>query len=107
MVKHQRLVRYYVPNQLESEGKSFRTRTLETEEYEHLLRNRLKEEVDAYHQTEENRHALTALADILEVVHALSYTHGASIEELEHIRQHRRKVMGGFLTKTLLIDAGE
>ncbi|MBN9653948.1 hypothetical protein J0K78_06705 [Halobacillus sp. GSS1] len=68
------------------------------------MKNKLKDEVEEYFHTVENKESLTKLADLLEVIHALSYSHGATIEELEHIRQHRRKERGAFHNRTMLLD---
>ncbi|WLR47496.1 nucleoside triphosphate pyrophosphohydrolase [Halobacillus litoralis] len=104
MTKHNKLVRDHIPNLLRDSGKNIRTRTLNKKEYDDSLKHKLKDEVEEYFNTDENKDSLTKLADLLEVIHALSYTHGATIEELEHIRQHRRKERGAFFNRTMLLD---
>ncbi|WP_226577095.1 nucleoside triphosphate pyrophosphohydrolase [Halobacillus litoralis] len=105
--KPMKLVRDNIPQMLETSGRAFRTRTLGPAEYNQYLKNKLKEEMQDYLHPKDSRNALTKLADLLEVIHALSYAHGASIEELEHIRQHRRKEHGGFMNRTLLYEIDE
>ncbi|MYL30483.1 phosphoribosyl-ATP pyrophosphohydrolase [Halobacillus halophilus] len=107
MDQKNRLVRDYTPMRLEDSGKTIRTRQLEGQEYKETLTKKLLEVVDGYSSTKENRESLTRLADMMEVIHELTYTHGATIEEIEHIRQHRRKERGGFKNRTLLIEVEE
>ncbi|MYL50094.1 phosphoribosyl-ATP pyrophosphohydrolase [Halobacillus litoralis] len=104
MTEHNKLVRDHIPNLLRDSGKNIRTRTLDKKEYDESLKNKLKDEVQEYFKTDENEDSLKKLADLLEVIHALSYTHGSTIEELEHIRQHRRKEHGAFHNRTMLLD---
>ncbi|MFD1017581.1 pyrophosphohydrolase domain-containing protein [Thalassobacillus hwangdonensis] len=104
MSKQHRLVRDNVPNILKGLGKTIKTRELNGIEYRASLKKKLEEEVEEYLNASDNRQALTELADMLEVIYALSYSHGASIEELYHTREHRRKEKGGFKKRTLLID---
>lgn len=51
-----------------------------------------------------NEEALEELADILELMHALSRIHGASIEEVDKIREEKAAKRGGFDEKIFLIE---
>lgn len=107
MEKKNRLVRDHTPQELKGSGKTIRTRQLADQEYKETLKKKLLEVVDDYAHAKENRKSLTKLADMMEVIHELTYSHGATIEEIEHIRQHRRTEKGGFKNRTLLIDVDE
>ncbi|WP_281659359.1 nucleoside triphosphate pyrophosphohydrolase [Halobacillus sp. Cin3] len=107
MEKKNRLVRDHTPEKLKDSGKTIRTRQLAGQEYNETLKKKLLEVVDDYAHAKENRKSLTKLADMMEVIHELTYSHGATIEEVEHIRQHRRRERGGFKNRTLLIDVDE
>ncbi|RWZ58696.1 phosphoribosyl-ATP pyrophosphohydrolase [Halobacillus fulvus] len=107
MPKYNKLVRDRIPEIIEANGKSFQSRTLEEQEYIHSLRAKLQEEMTEYLATENNHESLTELADLLEVVHALAHTHNGTMEELELIRQHKKKERGAFQNRVFLMDVDE
>lgn len=104
MTDYNKLVRDRIPEIMNGLGRKFQTRRLEDGEYVTLLQSKLTEETKEYLETTDHEQALIELADILEVIHALAHTHRATYEELEHIRQHKRKERGGFYTRTLLVE---
>ncbi|TGB02897.1 nucleoside triphosphate pyrophosphohydrolase [Halobacillus salinus] len=104
MKKYNKLVRDKIPDIMGALGKTFNTRTLGDREYVESLRQKLQEESAEYLKTDNDQDALMELADMLEVIHALAYTHHATFEELEHIRQHKKRERGAFLNRTYLMD---
>ncbi|WP_343063240.1 nucleoside triphosphate pyrophosphohydrolase [Halobacillus locisalis] len=101
------MVRDKIPDIMGALGKNFNTRTLDEPEYAESLRKKLQEESEEYLNADNNQDALKELADVLEVMHALVQTHGATFEELEHIRQHKRKERGAFKDRVYLMDVEE
>lgn len=71
------------------------------EEYMVRLETKLKEEVDEFLKDK----TVEELADILEVVYAISKTLGVSGEELEKIRKKKADERGGFEKRIILEEA--
>lgn len=104
MPVYQKLVRDGIPNLITSQGKAFRTRILDTDEYIVQLRNKWIEESEEYFEAVNNKEALEELADMLEVLYALAATHGSNGEALEKIRAEKAKCRGGFKERVFLIE---
>jgi predicted house-cleaning noncanonical NTP pyrophosphatase (MazG superfamily) len=104
MSSYNKLIRDKIPEIIEADGKTFRVRTLDEQEFQQELRTKLQEEVSEYLEAEDNESALEELADILEVVNALAEVHGFSIEQLEQVRVRKVDQRGGFQKKLFLID---
>ncbi|PWW32306.1 hypothetical protein DFO73_101570 [Cytobacillus oceanisediminis] len=56
-----------------------------------------------YESTNSNN-VLEELADILEIIHAITEYHGFSIEDLENVRRSKAEKQGEFKEKVFLID---
>lgn len=104
MPVYQKLVRDGIPDLITSQGKAFKTRVLDSQEYIAELRHKLKEESEEYFEAVDNKDALEELADMLEVIHALVETHGINYAELEKIRAQKEKRRGGFKERIFLIE---
>lgn len=102
-MQHHKLVRDLIPQLIEEDGNETRTRVLEQEEYFQALKEKLKEEVNEYIESEDHEE----LADILEVIHALLEMHTITYEELEIIRQRKLKETGGFSERIFLEEVIE
>jgi predicted house-cleaning noncanonical NTP pyrophosphatase (MazG superfamily) len=55
---HNKLVRDRIPEIIESTGKKFSFRTLYNEEYIKELKNKSREELDEYHNSEKDKDAI-------------------------------------------------
>ena len=99
MVYH-KLVRDKIPDLIKSQGQTPHTRILSTEEYMTALEKKLDEEVNEFHKDKN----LEELADILEVVYALSESLGHSREELLGANQTKHDKRGGFRDRIFLIS---
>jgi len=106
-VIYNKLVRDRIPEIIESEGKRYQVRTLDTEEFAARLREKLDEEIAEYHRAEGSAAAIEELADILEVIYHLAEVHGSTVEELEALRIRKRNKRGGFGQRLFLIEADE
>ncbi|MEK5058391.1 nucleoside triphosphate pyrophosphohydrolase [Paenibacillus sp. FSL H7-0326] len=101
---YNKLVRDQIPTIIASKGDSCRITVLDQEQYRSELRAKLMEEIEEYYATDHDEEALGELADVLEVIRALSKVHGSTPEELENKRVEKQKLRGGFEGRVYLID---
>jgi predicted house-cleaning noncanonical NTP pyrophosphatase (MazG superfamily) len=101
---YNKLVRDRIPEIIEKDGKKFSSRILSNDEYIKSLREKSFEELNEYVNTTNDNDALEELADLLEIIHALSECHGASIEKVDEIRKKKAEKRGGFKEKIFLIE---
>ncbi|WP_100398862.1 nucleoside triphosphate pyrophosphohydrolase [Bacillus sp. FJAT-44742] len=101
---YNKLVRDHIPSIIESSGKSFEIRNLSKQEYMQEARKKLQEELNEYLETSNDEEAVDELADILELLYALSKQHGSSPEKLEEARAIKAKSRGGFEEKIFLVS---
>ena len=99
-MKYEKLVRDKIPEIIEKQGKTPLIRILEASEYTAYLERKLDEEVGEYHEGKN----LEELADILEVIYALTENLGHSREELLEVYQKKHDDRGGFRDRILLIS---
>ena len=98
-MKYNKLVRDRVPEVIEESGKKPIVHVVHGSELVDKLKDKLKEEVDEFIVDE----AIEELADILEVVYALSFQKGVSIERLEQFRRLKAAERGCF-EKGVILD---
>lgn len=97
---YNKLVRDKIPAIIQSQGKTANIRILDDAEYVRALEAKLDEEVREYHQDQN----LEELADILEVIYALTENLGHSKEELQEACEKKRQKRGGFSDRIFLIS---
>ena len=97
---YNKLVRDQIPTIIEAQGQVPYTRILSDEEYTVALKQKLDEEVGEFHKDNN----LEELADILEVVYALTENLGCTREELMEAYQKKHDERGGFKEKIFLIS---
>ena len=102
MTIYNKLVRDRIPELICAGGEIPHTRILEAEEYRLLLEEKLDEEVREFHRDQN----LEELADILEVVYALSEAYGGR-EALLRLNEEKREARGGFHERIFLISKEE
>lgn len=98
MKLYNKLVRDKIPEIIETDGKTCKTRILSNDEYIAALETKLNEEVAEY-QEDKN---LEELADILEVLQAICLARGYSLDNLEALRARKSEERGGFTEKIFL-----
>ena len=103
MIKYNKLIRDKIPEIIEADGKDYKIRKLEDEEYLESLNAKLQEELDEYLESGE----VEELADIMELIYAIIEYKDVSQEELEEIRKDKKKERGGFAEKLFLIGVEE
>lgn len=77
---------------MKAQGKEPQTRIASREEYERLIRLKLREEVAEFIHDDKPEE----LADILEVLRAVAETKGITFDELEKMRVKKKEERGGF-----------
>ncbi|MDD9271497.1 phosphoribosyl-ATP pyrophosphohydrolase [Paenibacillus sp. GCM10023248] len=101
---YNKLVRDRIPEIISRNGSVSNTRILDEAEYKTELRTKLAEEMNEYLEATDDKNAMEELADILELLHALTSIHGSTVEQLESIRANKAEKRGGFKEKIFLID---
>lgn len=101
---YNKLVRDFIPEVIERDGKNYSTKILNDAEYIEELKKKSLEELNEYFAAENKEDSVEELADLLEIVHALAEYHGSSIEEVERVRQQKFEQRGGFKEKVYLIE---
>ena len=100
---YHKLVRDFIPNIIEADGKSCIYETLSDEDYIYLLDQKLNEELAEYQDSK----SLEELADLLEVMQSVVKARGWTLEELEQARADKAAKRGGFEKKILLKEVLE
>ena len=104
MIKtHNKLVRDLIPDIIEASGNECKTTILSNEEYLKMLDAKLDEELAEYNKDKN----IEELADLLEVIRAVTIARGYTLDELEAVRAKKAEKRGGFEKKILLIETIE
>jgi predicted house-cleaning noncanonical NTP pyrophosphatase (MazG superfamily) len=93
-----KLVRDKIPQIIRSKGQEPVIKTADTEEYCIRLRDKLREEVEEYLASDNDREEL---ADILEVLYALARQAGTDKQQLEKLRAAKAEKRGGFADRII------
>ena len=96
--EYNKLIRDRIPEIISANGKTAQIRVLSDEEYAAALERKLAEEVSEYLESR----APVELADILEVVQALTENAGVPFEELLAIKAEKQRTNGAFRKKLFL-----
>ncbi len=99
MTLYNKLVRDKIPEIIRQQGGEPLIRVLSDEDYARCLAQKLDEEVAEFHRDQN----LEELADILEVVFALTEIVGSSRAELMDVYEKKHDARGGFSDKVFLI----
>lgn len=100
---YNKLVRDNIPEIIRNNNETPITKTLNNEEYLRALKAKLQEEVDEFLESND----IAELADILEVVDALSAANNSSLNEVMDIKIRKAKKNGKFENKIFLIEVQE
>jgi predicted house-cleaning noncanonical NTP pyrophosphatase (MazG superfamily) len=93
-----KLVRDKIPQIIRSKGQEPIIYIADTEEYCIRLRDKLREEVEEYLASDNDREEL---ADILEVLYALARQAGTDQQQLENLRAAKAEKRGGFADRII------
>ena len=97
-INHGKLVRDKIPEIIRSKGQEPVIYTADIEEYRIRLRDKLREEVEEYLASDNDREEL---ADILEVLYALAGQAGTDHQQLEKLRAAKAEKRGGFADRII------
>lgn len=97
-IEYHKLVRDKIPEIIKASGKTCITEILSDEDYLRMLDAKLDEELKEYHEDQN----LEELADLYEVLLAVTEARGYTIKELEKLRREKAEERGGFSKKILL-----
>ena len=100
---YHKLVRDFIPNIIEADGKICVCETLSGEDYINFLDQKLNEELAEYQESKSPEE----LADLLEVMQAVVKARGWTLEELEQVRADKAAKRGRFEKKILLKEVRE
>ena len=98
MPVYNKLVRDKIPEIIKNSGKKAITTVLNQEEYLTELDRKLNEECAEYQQDK----SIEELADMLEVIYAITVARGYSVGELEQVRREKAENRGGFNDRIIL-----
>lgn len=107
MPAYHKLVRDLIPEIIQREGKTCRTRILDEREYRAALEEKFQEEWNEYRRAPSAGAALDELADVLEVMRGLLGVHGCTFDELEERRRAKAAERGAFQRRVFLIEADD
>ena len=99
MTEYDKLIRDNIPDIIEKSGKRCETRNVSGEELYRYLDKKLDEEIAEFRESRNPEE----IADIIEVLFALSTFIGKTEEEILKIRDHKRDERGGFKKGIVLI----
>lgn len=100
IIRYNKLVRDRIPEIIEETGDRCVYETLSEARYLEMLDAKLNEELAEYQESK----SMEELADLMEVVRAVAFARGSSMEEIETIRKAKAEKRGGFERKILLTE---
>ena len=97
-ITYNKLVRDKIPEIIEKDHKKAICDKLSDKQYIEMLDKKLSEELNEYQESKE----FEELADMLEVMYAITEARGYSVADLENIRVSKAEKRGAFKKKILL-----
>ena len=104
MPVYNKLVRDRIPEIIGLSGKTFTSRLLPEDEYLLELNKKMHEELAEYETATSSEDALEELADLLELIHAVTEYYDSTVDELEQIRADKATKRGGFEERIFLME---
>jgi predicted house-cleaning noncanonical NTP pyrophosphatase (MazG superfamily) len=101
--KYNKLVRDKIPEIIEKSGRSCSVKVLGEEEYQQKLKEKLREEMLEFLQSQSDQESIEELADMLEVIYSIAESKGYSQHQLEAIRKEKEGNRGGFKNRLFLM----
>ena len=101
--QYNKLVRDRIPEIINDAGKTCSTEILSDEDFLRMLDAKLDEELAEYHRDQN----IEELADLLEVLRAVTVARGYTLDELERVRAEKAEKRGRFEKKILLKEVAE
>ena len=98
-----KLVRDNIPDKIEKNGEVAVTRILDDEEYREELYKKLLEEANEVVNAKTKDDILEELADVYEVVRAISELENSNIDNVVEISDNKKLKKGGFTKRIFLV----
>ncbi|UFU00752.1 nucleoside triphosphate pyrophosphohydrolase [Radiobacillus kanasensis] len=102
MPTYNKLVRDKIPKIISESGKQYTIETIQEKDYDRLLKEKFWEETKELMDAATQEEFLQEAADILEVLHALIKLNDATVEQVEKIREEKKRERGGFEKRIFL-----
>ncbi len=100
---HNKLIRDKIPEIIKKDGRKYKIRTLNDEEYKkELLRKIVEESQEVLKTNGDKEELIKEIGDVLEVIDYLINIFKINRKEIEEIRLERKKSRGGFDKKIFL-----
>ncbi|KAA9021139.1 nucleoside triphosphate pyrophosphohydrolase [Niallia endozanthoxylica] len=93
-----------MPAILEKNGKRYRSRILDHQEFIFELKRKAYEELDEYAQAKNQKEIIEELADLVEVIQSMAEYHGVTMQEVEKVRKQKAKSKGRFKDRVFLVE---
>lgn len=91
-----KLIRSRLPARMIEEGVKINSSKLSSEEYMLQLKNKLLEEAEEVSLATDREHLITELADVVEVIYAISDASDINMSDIEKARLKKRSINGHF-----------
>ncbi len=101
-ITYNKLVRDRIPKIIERDHAKTETKILNSDEFKKALKKKLLEEVDELRMAKTKNEVANEIADVMEILRALSETEHLSWQTIEKTRTTKRKQRGGFSKKIFL-----
>ena len=98
-----KLVRDNIPDKIEKNGEVAVTRILDNGEYREELYKKLLEEANEVINAKTKEDILEELADVYEVVRAISELEKSNIDNVVELSNNKRLIRGGFNNRIFLV----
>jgi len=100
---YNKLVRDLIPGIIKKDGENPKTRILDDEEYKKELVKKLAEEAhELAEATNDKKELIKEVGDVLEIIEAVIKTWDLSRNEIQKLKDERRKLRGAFDKKIFL-----
>lgn len=100
---HNKLIRDNIPQIIEADHKTCKTRILNDTEYLEALKTKLSEEALEVKQAQDKLELTKEIADVLEVLEAISTASGITKEEILAIKE-KKAIKNGKFEKKLFLE---
>lgn len=97
-MKYNKLVRDRIPEMIEKKGEKAVIRIADAEEYFQKLKEKLREEVEEFFESQNEEE----MADILEVISAICDFRNIEMKQLERLRDKKAKEKGRFEKRIIM-----